>query len=39
MIDVPYWQGPGPLALILEVARPNAAFEVFRVDQPLRSNP
>jgi hypothetical protein len=36
VIDVPYWQGPGPLALVLEVARPAGAFEVFRVDQPLR---
>ncbi len=38
-IDVPYWQGPGPLALILEVARPDGPFEAFRVDQPLRSAP
>ncbi len=34
-IRVPYWQGPGPLALILEVARPGEAYHVFRIDQPL----
>ena len=37
VIDVPYWQGAWPLALVLEVARPGGAFEVFRVDQPLTS--
>jgi len=35
-IRVPYWQGPGPLALILEVARPGEPYEIFRMDQPLR---
>ena len=35
VIDVPYWQGPGPLALILEVAPEAGTFEVFRADQPL----
>lgn len=34
-IRVEYWQGPGPLALMLEVARPGEAYHVFRVDQPL----
>lgn len=34
-IRVPYWQGPGPLALMLEVAPPGGAYGVFRVDQPL----
>jgi hypothetical protein len=34
-IVVPYWQGPGPLALMLEVARPGEGYEVFRVDRPL----
>ena len=34
-IAVPYWQGPGPLALELEVARPGESYEVFRVDHPL----
>ena len=34
-IAVRYWQGPGPLALILEVARPGEAFETFHLDRPL----
>jgi hypothetical protein len=34
-IDVPYWQGPGPLALILEVARPGDGYDVFQADRPL----
>jgi hypothetical protein len=35
-IRVAYWQGPGPLALVLEAARPgDAAYHVFRVDQAL----
>jgi hypothetical protein len=34
-IRVGYWQGPGPLALVLEVARPGDTYRVFRVDQPL----
>jgi hypothetical protein len=34
-IRVPYWQAAGPLALVLEVARPGEAYQVFRVDQPL----
>jgi hypothetical protein len=35
-IAVPYWQGPGPLALVLEVAPAGGSFQVFRVDEPLR---
>jgi hypothetical protein len=34
-IAVPYWQGPGPMALILEVARPGEGYHVLRLDQPL----
>jgi len=34
-IAVPFWQGPGPLALILEVARPGEPYEVFQVNRPL----
>ncbi len=34
-IEVPYWQGPGPMALGLEVARPGEPLEIFRVDRPL----
>ncbi len=34
-IRVPYWQGPGPLALVLEVARPGEAYHVFHVDETL----
>lgn len=34
-IRVEYWQGPGPLALMLEVARPGEPFHVLRVDEPL----
>lgn len=34
-IRVPYWQGPGPLALVLEVARPGEDYRVFRMDVPL----
>jgi PA14 domain len=34
-IRVAYWQGPGPLALVLEIARPGEPFRVFRFDQPL----
>jgi hypothetical protein len=35
-IRVPYWQGPGPLALILEVARAgDPSYRVLRVDQGL----
>jgi PA14 domain len=34
-ITVPYWQGPGPFALILEVARPGDGYQVFHVDRPL----
>jgi PA14 domain len=37
-IRVPYWQGPGPLALILEVARPGEQYQIFRMDQPLRGS-
>jgi hypothetical protein len=34
-IHVPYWQGPGPVALTLEVARPGADYAVFRADHSL----
>ena len=34
-ILVPYWQGPGPLALILEVARPGEPYQIFHTDRPL----
>jgi PA14 domain len=34
-IRVPYWQGPGPMALVLEVAPPGEAYRVFRMDRPL----
>jgi hypothetical protein len=34
-IRVPYWDGPGPMALVLEVARPGEPFEVLRMDRPL----
>jgi hypothetical protein len=34
-IAVPYWQGPGPMALVLEVARPGEGYRIFRVDLPL----
>lgn len=34
-IGVPYWQGPGPMALTLEVAPPGEGYEVFQLDRPL----
>jgi hypothetical protein len=34
-LRVPYWQGPGPLALVLEIARPGGSYHVFWVDEPL----
>jgi hypothetical protein len=34
-LRVPFWQGPGPLALVLEVAQPGGPYEVFRADRPL----
>jgi hypothetical protein len=34
-IRVPFWQGPGPLALTLEVGRPGEAYQIFRADRPL----
>jgi hypothetical protein len=34
-IRVPYWDGPGPMALTLEVARPGEDYEILRVDRPL----
>ncbi len=34
-IAVPYWQGPGPMALTLEVARRGGAYRLFRFDVPL----
>jgi len=37
-IAVPYWQGPGPLALVLEVAPAGGSYHVLRVDEPLRAS-
>jgi hypothetical protein len=37
-IAVPYWQGPGPMALVLEVARPGEGYQIFRVDRPLQGS-
>jgi len=34
-VHVPFYNGKGPMALILEVARPGQAYEILRVDQPL----
>jgi hypothetical protein len=34
-VRVPYFDGPGPMALTLEVARPGQDFEVLRLDRPL----
>ena len=34
-IRVPYYQAAGPMALVLEVARPGEGYHVLRVDQPL----
>jgi hypothetical protein len=34
-IAIPYWQGPGPMALILEVAAPGQAYDVFIAGRPL----
>jgi hypothetical protein len=34
-IRVEYWQGPGPLALVLEVARPGEAYHVFHIEEGL----
>jgi hypothetical protein len=34
-IGVPYWQGPGPLALVLEVGQPGAGYQVLRMDHAL----
>jgi hypothetical protein len=38
-VTVPYWQGPGPMALMLEVAPPGSGYEIFRVDRPLAGTP
>jgi hypothetical protein len=38
-IRVPYWQGPGPLALTLEVSQPGEPYAVFHLDQPLHGSP
>jgi hypothetical protein len=35
VIDVPYWQGPGPMELRLEVADGSGPFRVLRMDEPL----
>ncbi|HEY2511013.1 MAG TPA: PA14 domain-containing protein [Polyangiaceae bacterium] len=34
-IDVPYWQGPGPMALVLEVASPGEPYGLFSAGRPL----
>lgn len=34
-LRVEYWQGPGPLALVLDVAKPGEAYHVMRVDEGL----
>lgn len=34
-VEVQYWQGPGPMALILEIARPDEGFGVFSTATPL----
>jgi hypothetical protein len=34
-IRVPYYNGPGPMALTLEVARPGEDYEILRSDRPL----
>ena len=38
-IAVPYWQGPGPFSLMLEVARPGEGYDIFHVDHALGSAP
>ena len=37
-IRVPYWQGPGPMALVLEVAAPGEDYRVLRMDRPLEGS-
>jgi PA14 domain-containing protein len=34
-IDIPYWQGPGPMSLVLEAARPGEGYDVFHLDREL----
>jgi hypothetical protein len=34
-VRVPYWDGPGPMALTLEVARPGQPYQILRADRPL----
>jgi hypothetical protein len=34
-LRVPYWQAAGPMALVLEVARPGEPYHVFHVEEPL----
>jgi hypothetical protein len=34
-VRVPYWEGPGPIALTLEVARDGEQYQVLRFDRPL----
>jgi hypothetical protein len=34
-LRVAYWQGPGPLALMLEVARDGEGYQLLRMDRPL----
>jgi hypothetical protein len=37
-IRIAFWQGPGPLALVAEVARPGEVWQIFRADRPLVGN-
>jgi hypothetical protein len=34
-VRVPYYDGPGPMALTLEVARPGQGYEILRADRSL----
>jgi hypothetical protein len=34
-LRVPFYDGPGPMALTLEVARPGQDFEILQLDRPL----
>jgi hypothetical protein len=33
--SIPYWQGPGPMALVLEEARPGESYQILRADRVL----
>lgn len=37
-IEVAYWQGPGPMALVLEISRPGEPYVLFRMDRALLGN-